>query len=337
MPPKVMYCTGTFHPENEAISKEIDLLAKRYKKSFVYSRTSRCEMSFWKDRLRYWERVSILDNLLGYIESKFDISHIYHVLNSKFFLRNLRFNPVVLTGCSENENIEGVKQFLDKAAKIVVQSEKMMKKLCLKGIATNKIVLIYPGLDLSKFRFMNLSREKFRILFASAPLFPNHFDGRGVRLLLESSGLIEDIDLILLWRKRGLGKIKKLLSQHNNNNISLINRTVRDMSLVYDNVSATVAPFTDERTNKSCPNSIIESLASGKPVLVSDKVGISGLIEKEKCGVVFRPDPSGFVRAIEELRSHYDFYQERTIPVAKKYFSLDTFVNKYEKLYSELI
>jgi glycosyltransferase involved in cell wall biosynthesis len=336
MQAKVMYCTGMFHPENEAISKEIDLLRRRYQDSFVYSRTSRCEMSFSKDSLRYWDRVGILDNLLGYMETKYDISHIYHVLNSQFFLRRLRKAPIILTACSENGDIEGVKQFLHKAERIVVQSEKMMKKLCSKGIPADKIVIIYPGLDLSKFRVANPSGEKFKILFASAPLFANHFDGRGVRLLLESSGLMENVHLTLLWRKRVLKQIKTLVSQCHHN-VSLINRTIKDVSLVYDRVNATVAPFTDDRSNKSCPNSVLESLASGKPVLVSDKVGISGLIEKEKCGVVFKPNPNAFVSAVEELRRHYDFYQERAIPVAKKYFSLPTFLQKYDDLYSDLM
>jgi glycosyltransferase involved in cell wall biosynthesis len=50
------------------------------------------------------------------------------------------------------------------------------------------------------------------------------------------------------------------------------------------------------------PTTMIEALASGKPVIVSEQTGISKLVEVKRCGYVVRPDPEsiceGLARAL---------------------------------------
>jgi glycosyltransferase involved in cell wall biosynthesis len=81
----------------------------------------------------------------------------------------------------------------------------------------------------------------------------------------------------------------------------------------------------------------MEGLASGRPVLASRLVGIADIIESERCGVVFEPDPESLASAIERLRAHYGRYQTRCQAVAERYFSKQKFVGEYERIYADLV
>ena len=87
---------------------------------------------------------------------------------------------------------------------------------------------------------------------------------------------------------------------------------------------------------KPCPNSIMESLAAGKPVLVSHNVGISDLIAEEGCGLVFKPEFDDILDKINEIKHNYSHYQSKARQTAEKYFSLTRLVKQYTQLYNEL-
>jgi glycosyltransferase involved in cell wall biosynthesis len=87
---------------------------------------------------------------------------------------------------------------------------------------------------------------------------------------------------------------------------------------------------------------VAEYLASGLPVVVSDKAGdIPAIVEKEGIGVVITSYSKGeYVRAVMHLEAFLptlEKYQQKCRAVAWEFFSQETGLEKYRHIYKELI
>lgn len=336
MSKKIIYWTGVYSPSNEGVSKEIYILHKHFKRSFVYGISSKNFLKFSiKNRylVHFYRPYRFTPKLIPLLEKKFDISHIYHNLDYLFFLDNVRKKPIILTAAAGGEILD-IKKY-EKIDKIIVESEFDKKRLINAGINKNRIKLIYPGIELDKFSCKKAAGD-FKILFASSPFEKKYFAARGINMLLSCSKNLSGIaKFILLWR-RWAGTIKPIKSMlKDKSNIKLYLKNIKDINLLLSKVHAVIAPFTTHQLNKPCPHSIIESLAAGKPVLVSDKVGIANIIKKERCGVIFKPNKESLIKAVHELKKNYNKYQKNARKCAEKYFSKEKFIKEYVQIYKE--
>jgi len=159
---------------------------------------------------------------------------------------------------------------------------------------------------------------------------------RGVDLMLNIAQKNRSINFTFLWRKTGYNNLIKKINERNLKNVEVINRIVTDINEVYGRSSCTMAPFLDFESHKPAPMAIIESLATGKPVLVSNKVSIANIVDNERCGVVFEPSIDNAVDAISKLKKKYSTYQKNSRRIAEEYFSEERFVKDYRRLYDEL-
>ena len=65
-------------------------------------------------------------------------------------------------------------------------------------------------------------------------------------------------------------------------------------------VHCTIIPYTQFGDFvKLTPNSALESLAAGKPVLCSSKSGVAKIVKDNDVGVVFKPNPDSLIYAIK--------------------------------------
>lgn len=342
----IIFCFGFDPLGREAVSKEIISLRKVFKnKVFIYS----LSMSFGnfcikKDIFLYYYKLLPLLPTISLLSKFSNISHIYTSVNDIPFLRLVLGKRVVLTSV-EGVNLKRLKNnrrlLKEKVKKIIVQSEKDRKILVGNGIPERKIGIVYPGVDLEEYRSpvrRVKKNEKLKILFASSPLKKEHFFSRGVDFLFKNSGVFENsnLELTMLWRRLLKGDLDEKYGKHYSSFVKIVDRYINDMPKYYSQFHATILPYCGVVGNKSCPHSLIESLAAGKPVLVSEDVGISDLIEKEKCGVVFKLSEKGLENGIYRLRENYSLYQSKTVKVAKKYFSEKMFIYKHKKLYLEI-
>lgn len=333
MQKKIIYWVQDFRPKDEAISKEIDILHKNFNSIIINPVNG---FKFSKNLISFnFRRFPFGLFCIPFFDKKNKISHIYTSLGNYFFLRLLRTKPVILTaaGPSPKHKIKKCLKFYKKLNKIIVESEYEKKLLLSLNVQKNKIELIYPGIDLNKFNY-NKAEGRFKILFASAPLEKKQFYTKGVLKILEVAKNKKDVDFILLWRGKFLKDILKLTKDLDN--VHIINNKIKDMNQIYGKVHATILPIINSKNSKPCPHSIIESLASGKPVLVSNMCKISNLIKKEKCGIVFESTTENIIQNITKLKENYEIYQKKCNNVAKKYFDKKDFLSKYKKIYSEI-
>jgi len=87
---------------------------------------------------------------------------------------------------------------------------------------------------------------------------------------------------------------------------------------------------------KSCPNSVIEGLACGRPALLTDTCGIAELVAAEGAGRSAPRTAEGLAEALDGLRADYDLHAARARALAERRFNRAAFVAAYGALYERL-
>jgi hypothetical protein len=80
----------------------------------------------------------------------------------------------------------------------------------------------------------------------------------------------------------------------------------------------------------------LDSLAHGKPVLVSRPSSLAGIVERTGCGLVFDPTVDDLHSAIRQLSDAYDQYQPHCHRVVRDHFCSSIFRERYHELYETM-
>lgn len=367
---RITYYVQRYRPRYEAISKEISLLANHFSK-FKNVRLHDLHLDglfnlkFNKKinsfHFMYYPFIFWHTYLTG---RRSHLNHIYTSLGDLPYLNVLNLKNTILTAAASC-NLNKIKKRLNqlrKLKKIIVESEKQKSDLLSLGINPDKIKIIYPPVDLNEFNYEpcnepddepdskpsgkqynwsndKLTERKFKILYASCPTRVNDFKKRGIHLILGCASESKEgpIEFNLAWRDGAYKDIKRLINGKHLTNVKVENKIIADMNNNYAKNHCTIIPYTQyDDFLKLIPNSALESLAAGKPLLVSTKTEMAKIVQKEQCGVVFEPETRDLLRAIKELKNNYSHYQQHCRPTAAKYFSKEIFLRKYEELYNEL-
>ncbi len=340
---KITYYAQRYRPAYEAISKEVQLLARH----FSQDNEVRIQDLHLDGITRVrWNKKIVSYHFLFYpflfLHTKIlsfasNLNHIYTSLGDLPYLPVLDLRNAILTAAAScrSTKIRPRLKLLQQLRFIVTETEFHKQQLEELGIPSAKIKLVYPPVDLSSFSYTPATGD-FQLLYASCPTRAEDFEKRGIGLLIDFARQNTSIGLRLAWRKGALRDIQKMILQKKISNLTLKNEIVPNMSAEYAGVHATIIPYTQfDDFLKLIPNSALESLAAGKPVLVSTRTELATIIKKYRCGVVFEPTVEDLQKAVSELREHYPFYQKNCRKTAEKLFSQELFLQKYESLYKE--
>jgi glycosyltransferase involved in cell wall biosynthesis len=339
----IVFCFGFDPNGSEAISKEIASLSGLCGNTYIYSLSQNIREFNLNSRIfKYYYKFYPFLLTIPLFSRFADVSHIYTSVNDFPFVRLVLGEKIILTSV-EGIDIERLKANVailnKKIKKIVVQSESDRILLVKNGVEKKKIELIYPGVNINSVRKKSEYKppiDKIKLLFASSPLKRNHLSSRGVNFLLNNVIVFNECNahLTMLWRKVLRQDLENVFAGESC--LSIVDKYIKKMDSFYVKFDATILPYQGSVGNKSCPLSLVESLACGLPVLVSEDVGISYIVKKEKCGIVFKLTNDGLRKAITSLKQNYSIYQENTHKVVRKYFRKESFLESYKKLYSEL-
>lgn len=342
---RIVYFTNGYLPDREGVSKGLHILCSYFNRRFpwkvyLHNLADRWQFSLGRGFVSYPDRLLPIGYpLLKYLEKTADLVHIYGSLTGRIYLRLVKKRPCILTSTSAliTTRLEQCVSAWESLDIIVVESERDRQALQKMGVDSQKVFLVYPGVPTRHIQASPMGAP-FTILFASAPIAkdPLSLYHRGVALLIETAKRLRDCQFIFLWRGRHAEMLSQLLSEADTDNIQVINKIVPNIDDVFKSVHCTILSPKNWDECKPCPNSLIESLACGRPVLVSNRVGISNLIELERCGITFSPDPAEVGNAIRKLQNNYEIYRKNALPTAQKYFSIKKFVRAYEDLYKKL-
>jgi glycosyltransferase involved in cell wall biosynthesis len=347
--PRIAYWTGWLSPEMEGCSKEVFDLKDHFTRSHLFG-LSRYYTVRWSPRERYAGMnirfYPLLRLLAPLLERSVDLHHIYGSLSEWFFLRALQRRPIVLTVATEEPPFN--REVYRHVRRFVVHAPATARSLIARGFDPDRIRLIYPGIDVARFRprdrasapplWVSTDPKRFRVLFATTPNRREGLEARGINLLLRTAQRLPDVDFFLPWRPwAGARRLAAIVQQDAPANVHMSTALQPDMTRLFHATDATIAPFLQPKDMKICPTSLVESLASGRPLLVSTKVGLADLVRDEGGGQVFEPSSNGLCESVEALRSNYQQHAANARLIAERHFDARVCHQLYEQLYQEVL
>lgn len=338
------WTTASLEPAIEAVSKEVFDLAMHFRGSMVFGVSP--HLGFRAGRRPCHLGLPsgfdpLLRLLIPAIERTTRINHVYAEIAPWLFHRTLRRRPTILTIASEKGEINA--DFCDHVDAVTVQTDAMLERMSQVERWRRKTSLVHPGVDLKRFTPSDRtagpgSAAGPRVLFATFPRAREELGPRGVDLLIEIAKANLDIGFDLLTRPWASGDTasavaRESIAAEGRGNIRLIDgRSVR-MEQLYRGYDFTVIPYTSADGGKECPLSLVEGLACGIPVMISRVAPFAGFVERNRCGVVFDPQPLAFRAAMDQALSSYAELSEAALACARRHFDQDEVFRRFARLY----
>lgn len=350
---KALFLCGYFDPEREAVSKQIVSLSALFKSFGIYSLADYPKADTLNNVPVSKSLPHIIPLKITYANPRhhklfyaffmfidkyhYAVSHIFYNLADDPFTKHL-FNTRTIITCVNGE----IRQLprLDKIRKFVFESERDHEKFCETTKLGARSRIIYPGVNIEEWKTARSGEpqnDKFRILFASMPFTPDSLKSRGFDLLINAAKALGNKYEFVVLNRMPPEVLRANFSGDIPENVILIEKPITDIREVYKTCGAVVLPFRGPALNKSCPLSLVEGLAAGKPVIVTKDVGVSNIIAENSAGAVCDVNYKNLAGAIEEVKSKIGTYRENAVKCAEKYFSLDNCLSEYSKLYNEII
>ncbi len=202
--------------------------------------------------------------------------------NARFSFQYIFLNPII-------------KKVWNEAREVVANSEGL-KELALKSAPSQEISVIHNGIDISEFNpdFNKIfKRNEFRIVCVSRLI-----ERKGIRFLLESIGKLKnrDVKLVLVGEGKQEQKLKTLSKKLGvSDKVEFKGYLNHDIIYdIYKNSDLFILPS----LNEGMSNALLEAMASGLPVIVTDTGGTAELLDGN--GLVV---PMGDSNAIAEAVS----------------------------------
>jgi glycosyltransferase involved in cell wall biosynthesis len=252
-------------------------------------------------------------------------------------LRLLR-RPVVYTvtsGVGREDRLPAA-SYLRRLRAIVVPGRTDLDALARRGLGNAR--LIRPGIDVS--RFVDApppAGPEFVLLSGSAPWARRQFRSKGVDALLELAREMRDVRLVFLWRGVLLPELVARVERFGLSGRVEILRDWVDVSRVLTRVHAAVVLAGRPGLVRAYPHSLMEALAAGRPVVVSDGSPMAEYVRVTECGrVVPGLGTADLIAAVRDLRGSYEAYRARASEVGKRDFSQEELIGAYRDLYDSV-
>lgn len=319
-------------PECEALSQEISALRSRFGGEVVYLNPNQHSPVYVPRLLFGFHK---LRQLLAQ-EANLHLHHLYNPDPFPFpVLRRLR-KPVVYTISSGIGDRRPNLHFLSGLAALTVYDECSLKRL--KAWGLENCALVHPGIDTSRFTWTPVPlQSEIRLMVGSAPWTQSQFRTKGVDALLAAAQRSPQLRLVFLWRGVLAEEMKRRVHHLAlEKQVDVLDQPV-DVNQVLAGVHATVSLATDSAIIKSYPHSLIESLAAGKPVLVSGSIPMADYVEQTGCGqVVERVTPADVLGAVNMLASRYAEMRSAAQAAGQRDFAQEKMIASFQEVYEHV-
>ncbi|MDY7079019.1 MAG: glycosyltransferase [Chloroflexota bacterium] len=319
-------------PECEAISQEINALRGHFGGDLIYLNPNQYSPI-------YMPRVLFGFHKLRQLRTLEANRHIHHLYNPDPFpfpiLRALR-RPVVYSLTGGVERRPNVSFFVSLAA-VTVADEGSLERL--KSWGLDNAFLVRPGIDTSRFTCTPLPlRSEIRLMVGSAPWTQAQFGTKGIDALLTAAQRLPQLHLVFLWRGVLAKEMERRVRRMNlEKQVMVLNKQV-DVNEVLAGVHASITLAAAPDIVKSYPHSLLDSLAAGKPVLVSRAIPMADYVERTGCGkVVGNVTPASILTAVESLAREYKDRQKSAQQVGQRDFSREGMITSFRKVYTRVL
>lgn len=226
--------------------------------------------------------------------------------------------------------------FLTKVRHFIVSSDydlEIMRKWGYKNVTC-----ILPGIDEKRFQYAPCTlRKEFVLFVGSAPWNYEQFQTKGIDMLLQLAVELPWLRLVCLWRGCLFDEMVRKIARYKvQNKITLISEKV-DVNRILESVHAGVLLAHNPLVVKAFPHSLLETIAAGKPVLVSDCLQLAKYVQKYRLGEVVSPlDFEDVKKGIRMMRHDYKQYINSVKRFDVEMFSYKNTVSSLKNLYLRL-
>jgi len=325
LPPKM--------PQAEAISQEITAVRARFGGEVIYVNPNQ---AFF----RYIPRLFFGFHKLRELRAREVGVQFHHFYNPDPFpfhyLRTLQRPVVYSVTCGIRDKRPNI-PYLSSLAVVAASDQRSLDLL--KSWGLENTALLQPGIDTTRFTHSPVPlKSTIMLMVGSAPWTRGQFHTKGVEALLAAAQQDLDLNLTFLWRGVLADEMQRKVDRLNlGDRVSVFNRQV-DVNQVLTTVHASIVLATDPAIIKSYPHSLLDSLAAGKPVLVSRAIPMADYVEETGCGqVVEAVTPASILEAIEALRRTYNAQRQLALQVGCRDFSQQAMLASYQQLYRQIL
>jgi glycosyltransferase involved in cell wall biosynthesis len=320
-------------PGADAVFQEVELLRRRFAGEAVQLYPLR-HPSRWFPRRFYGLHCR---SRLRQADGVADLHHVFYAELYPFpALRALRRPVIYSVVAGLDAGRRPPARALDSVRHVVVSNERDRDILASWGISNQ--TLIRPGIDLSRFTpTPPPPGPDFTLLAGSAPWVRRQFRDKGIDAMLSAVRRIPRLRLVLLWRGRLYDSLMRRVRRLGvEDRVEVVNGSA-SVNDVLARVHAAIVLADSPRIVKAYPHSLLEALAAGRPVLVSEAIPMADYVRQTDCGaVVDGLDASALERAIERLQSDYPRLQQNALTVGRRDFSAEAMLAAHGKLYGEM-
>ena len=285
-----------FTRRKEAVSNQMELISKDNNCEIVaatrFMNQKPLQENDVKDKIYIYSPIRYPFEMIKHIKTNTGIIHVFEETASK--LKEITFNlsrrPVYVSiyRMPTAKQCKHLKKYKNLRG-IFVELESHKKELISKGLDPN-IIHITP--TPTKFN-RNKSNKIYNpndveILFASWNMAEgNPLYDRGLIYLLDLLVKNSFLKLSVILRDNNVEEfIKEIAKRGLINRVKLIDvKTDEELENIFENVDFVAFPA-QKRIVKDVPNSLIDGLCKGKPIIISDVLNFSEIVQKNNIGFV---------------------------------------------------
>ena len=323
----------------EAISGQVAVLRRNFPGSVAWGMNPKktCQLSWRRGIVVHPSLWLPFQAITRVLQSGFHLNHILGGLGDWHYLKAAHRQPILLTLAVKSEPTD--RTLLEKVERFIVEWHCEVEWLERQGVSRDRVHVIPPPVDLSRFCYKAGPPGPFTVLFASSPDSVEALQERGVDLILDAAALRPHYHFTLLWRPWGdsLGVVQSWIRERDLQNVTVVSKAVSRMEDIYTAVHATIAPFRNLGNTKSTPNSLVESLASGRPVITTESVSMAKDLQDSNAGRLTITDGNAIASALDEVRDQWPSMAAAADHFAARHFDEKSFISAHNKLYSEVI
>lgn len=262
----------------------------------------------------------------------------------------------VQTIATINDNLVTKKKMLKKilfADIIIVQSKNTKEKLKNAGIENTQ--LVYPGIDLEKFKYTEKDKDLLEYFKLTIDDFIVLFNGEYTRLkaiddVINSFEIIsqkdKNIKLILACRIKSdedakkKKEVQKELKEKGIANKVIFIETFANMPALNNISDINIFPVREMVGKFDIPLVVVEAMACKKPVIVSNIPVLEEFIKNNETGIVVeKQNPEQLAEAILDLKNNPEKMNqigESARKFCEENFDIKNIAKKYEEIYLAL-
>lgn len=203
------------------------------------------------------------------------------------------------------------------------------------------VTTLRPGIDLARFPRAAMQGyspgEPFKVVVASAPWSESDFARKGVDALLDAALADDRLSLTFLWRGRLLESMRaRIAARGLAERVTIIDRRV-DMAAALADAHAAALLVNDSSIVKAYPNSLMEALVVGRPVLVSTQIPMSDEVSAAGAGVVTQgATPTNAQEGLTRLMANYAEYAGRAQALPRERYSRERWLDETVAIYGQV-